>query len=199
MVHKAKNTTCIWYQHEAEAARFDTSLFPDSEVKDAFSEQPIRLGAGLGAPDRFVLVQEAENVVMRIELYRQRDEYHCFEAAEIWQDFVVIGIGERVHLIHLKTRKVTEHCLGSYFGHLYPADSAVYVTSAERAFKIGPEGKVLWASDLLGIDGVLIHEINSTTVLGEGEWDPPGGWRPFTISTQTGRRGRAADLGRQLP
>ena len=198
MVHEAKKPTCIWYTHEAEAARFGTSLSPDSEVKDAFFEQPIRLGTGLGAPDRYVLVREGENVVMRVELYRQRDEYHCFEAAEIWQDFVVIGIGERVHLIHLKTREATEHCLGSYFVHLYPADSAVYVTSAERAFKIGPEGKVLWASDRLGIDGVLIHEINSTTVLGEGEWDPPGGWRPFTISAQTGKLART-DLDRQLP
>jgi predicted 3-demethylubiquinone-9 3-methyltransferase (glyoxalase superfamily) len=33
MTHVARNTICIWYDHEAEdAARFYASVFPDSEV-----------------------------------------------------------------------------------------------------------------------------------------------------------------------
>ncbi len=156
-----------------------------------FDADPVRLGpvppgVDPDPPDRFVCLREADDLLLRIDVYAQSDEAHCFEGAEAWMDFVVIGIGERLYLVHATTRQVIEHRLGSYFGHLYPSHSSLYVTSAEQAFSIGQDGKLLWVSETLGIDGVLIHEINANAIRGEGEWDPPGGWRPFAISSNTG-------------
>ena len=36
------------------------------------------------------------------------------------------------------------------------------------------------------MDGVIIHDFYENKILGSGEWDPPGGWRDFTLDKQTG-------------
>jgi hypothetical protein len=35
-------------------------------------------------------------------------------------------------------------------------------------------------------DGVVVVAIDDNVVLGQGEWDPPGGWRPFQVSLESG-------------
>lgn len=154
---------------------------------DAVDAQSVRLGAasiGLSTPDRSVLLREEDYRVLRIDIYFHSGDGHCFEAAIVWMDFVAIGIGKRLYLVHASTRQVIEHHLGSYLG--YPYHSAMYATSAERVFSIGQDGRRLLTSETLGIDGVGIHEINRALMNGEGEWDPPGGWSPFLISVSTG-------------
>lgn len=44
-----------------------------------------------------------------------------------------------------------------------------------------------WENRGLGIDGVLVHEISGDVIAGEGEWDPPGGWKPFRVRLNTGQ------------
>ena len=48
------------------------------------------------------------------------------------------------------------------------------------------EGELLWTSPALGVDGVLVHSIDDGVIAGEGEWDPPGGWRPFRVALSSG-------------
>jgi len=50
-------------------------------------------------------------------------------------------------------------------------------------------GELLWKTGQLGIDGVLVHKVSPTRIEGSGEWDPPGGWRPFVLTPTTGERG----------
>jgi hypothetical protein len=76
--------------------------------------------------------------------------------------------------------------LGSYFGRLYAGDSYLLAASAERLFRIGLDGTLLWASDPLGLDGVVVSCVAGGVVKGEGEWDPPGGWRPFRVCLDAG-------------
>jgi len=38
----------------------------------------------------------------------------------------------------------------------------------------------------LGIDGIIVASTSDGVISGEGEWDPPGGWRPFRLSLATG-------------
>jgi len=46
---------------------------------------------------------------------------------------------------------------------------------------------LLWRSDCLGIDGVMVDQVADGIIRGKGEWDPPGGWRPFQVRFATGR------------
>ncbi|HWK03758.1 MAG TPA: hypothetical protein VNS58_09005 [Puia sp.] len=73
-----------------------------------------------------------------------------------------------------------------YFGHLYVADDRFYVADAYGLYCIDKTGTVCWHNDKLGIDGVCVNRFDGPHLFGEGEWDPPGGWRDFVLDKQTG-------------
>jgi hypothetical protein len=151
--------------------------------------EPVRLGSvptGVGTPDGFVAVEVDEKPLLRIDLYRPRDEAFAFEEVRVWFQFVAIGWGEHVYLVDPRTRRVLAIRLGSYFGHMYSAENDLLIASAERLFLVAPDGAVRWQSEHLGIDGVVVDKIDGEVVYGEGEWDPPGGWRPFSVSLRNG-------------
>lgn len=123
-----------------------------------------------------------------MDLYQSGDECFAFEEVRLWSGLVVIGWGHRVYLVEPRTRAVSALDLGGYFGHLYPEQQCLLVASAERLFRVEPDGSLPWRTDVLGIDGVVVHEVADGVIRGSGEWDPPGGWRPFQVSLSSGQR-----------
>ena len=150
---------------------------------------PVRLGriaAGPGAPACYVTVDSERGPLLRIDLYTSSDEVFAFQEAHVWSQFLVIGWGHGVYLVDLRSREIVHIDLGCYFGHAYPAAECLLVASAERLFRIEPDGSVKWRSEPLGIDGVVVHDVSESLIEGDGEWDPPGGWRPFRILAGSG-------------
>ena len=49
------------------------------------------------------------------------------------------------------------------------------------------DGSLLWTSEELGIDGVVVNDFDHDIIRGDGEWDPPGGWRPFAVNANNGK------------
>lgn len=80
----------------------------------------------------------------------------------------------------------TEVTVEFYFGSFYPLPDSLLVCSGTRLYRLSPTGELMWTSPELGIDGVIVSEVRDGLILGEGEWDPPGGWLPFQISLATG-------------
>ncbi len=74
-----------------------------------------------------------------------------------------------------------------YFGYIYEDGDVMYVADAGSLHCINHKGDVLWQNANLGIDGVVIHEIDQDKIFGDGEWDPPGGWISFVLDKQTGK------------
>jgi hypothetical protein len=151
--------------------------------------EPVRLGrvtVGLGTPDQFITLDSVEVPLLRVDLYRPSDESFSFEDALLWSHFLAIGWGHHVYLVNLRTRQVLTTQLGSYFSHLYPTSGCLLVASAERLLCIASDGTTLWHSSELVIDGVIVDRVDEGVVRGQGEWDPPGGWRPYSVSLQTG-------------
>jgi hypothetical protein len=99
---------------------------------------------------------------------------------------LVVGWGECLYLVRLDTQAVSTIDLGYYFSHLYPADDHLLVASGERLFRIDGDGTVAWSSGDVGLDGVIVEQVKDGVVEGQGEWDPPGGWRPFRLSLGSG-------------
>jgi hypothetical protein len=153
---------------------------------------PVKVGRDAregAAPSRFVLVSSAGAPVLRIDLYESGEpECRAFEATELWAPWVVVGYGHWVHLISVESKQVTSFDLGAYFGHLYFFEDSLFVASCDYVFRIARDAALLWRSEQVGLDGVLISEISTEQLEGSGEWDPPGGWRPFCISAKTGKR-----------
>jgi hypothetical protein len=46
---------------------------------------------------------------------------------------------------------------------------------------------IRWQSDILAIDGVVVSHVGPPVIRGEGEWDPPGGWRDFALFADDGK------------
>ena len=152
---------------------------------------PVRVGGlpeHVATPDRHVSVLHDDDMLLRVELYSYGSDCFAFESTLIWRGNLAVGFGSHVHLVSLSDRSVTTLALGSYFGHLYLTEEYLLVASGERVFRIDPNRQVLWTSEVLGIDGVLLSDVGPPIIRGEGEWDPPGGWAPFQLLAESGRR-----------
>ena len=91
-----------------------------------------------------------------------------------------------MYLVNLKSSAIRGIDLGSSFGSFWLGEDFVLVSSAERVFKLGTNGEILWRGSRVGIDGVAIDAVSGQTIEGRPHWDPPGGWRPFRLALQSG-------------
>jgi hypothetical protein len=111
----------------------------------------------------------------------------CFEDVQLFGTVLVIGCGHRIHFVEVgEELSVTSHNLGSYFGHFLYFAGSVIVASAERVFRFTARGSLLWRSDVVGIDGVIVDAVDDERICGKGEWDPPERWRPFCLDLANG-------------
>lgn len=149
----------------------------------------VHVGPEGPAPKRCVLVEtDAGQPLLRIDVYASRDaEVFAFEDARVWQRWVVIGLGHFVHLVGLEGQASRSLALGGYFAQLHPGEDFLLVASGEQLFRTEPDGSTRWRSAALGVDGVVVDRVDADVIEGQGEWDPPGGWRPFTLSVATGQ------------
>ena len=151
--------------------------------------KPVRVGrvpASIPAPDRYVTVARANQPVLRVDVYSYGPDCFAFEEVIAWRDLILIGFGSHVHAISAIDHSVVTIELESYFAHLYPNRDFVLLASGERLFLLQPDRSVGWKSAPLGLDGVVVREVGHDAIRGEGEWDPPGGWKPFTVSVVDG-------------
>ena len=101
---------------------------------------------------------------------------------------LAVGFGDRLRLVSLTDKGQREHRLDSYFVELHQAEDALLALSGSGILRLDREGRAVWQRSGLGIDGVVMREVKDGAIYGEGEWDPPGGWRPFTLDFATGKQ-----------
>jgi len=127
-----------------------------------------------------------------IDVYADTDEYSCFQEAVIWGHWSVIGFGHSVYFVDVATRDVRQYWLDSvttacpYFGHLYTGEGFLLVASGSNLWRFDSEAALVWTTQDVGLDGVLVHDVGSGVIRGDGEWDPPGGWLSFRVDLDTG-------------
>lgn len=118
----------------------------------------------------------------------------CFQDLRCIDGIVYVGFGVYVFTIDIKSQRVARYCLDGYFGHMYDIGDiksldvrfSVLVTSASEVLALSRTGDLLWARPHLGVDGVVLHSASADQLTGAGEWDPPGGWREFTLLASSG-------------
>lgn len=146
---------------------------------------PLVIGSpAIGTPAAYIAVYQDHKPCARIDAFvRWRGP---FTELIVWDELVVIGWSDVVHLIDPARRTVISIGCDGYFGHLYALDGALLIASASELICVDAAGDVLWRQANLGLDGVVVSRIEDGTIHGDGEWDPPGGWRPFQLSLATG-------------
>ncbi|HEY7395425.1 MAG TPA: hypothetical protein VH559_11310 [Gemmatimonadaceae bacterium] len=152
---------------------------------------PIRLGgvpAGLGTADLFALITLPDGERIRLDLYRAGDsEFYFPDEVIAWHEWIVVGFGHRVFLIHALDRHVNEVPLPLYFEGFRSSAEYLLVLAGEGLVRLDRRGHLVWTSARLAIDGVEVDLIENGVISGRGEWDPPGGWRPFHVRLDTGQ------------
>ena len=152
--------------------------------------KPVRVGcvpATLRTPDLHVTVTRDGVPTLRVDIYAYGPDCFAFREALVWRENLVVGFGSHVHAISLANRSTVTVPLDAYFGHLYATSEYLLIASGERLFRMDPDRSVLWRSDLLAIDGVVVQDTGPPVVRGEAERDPPGGWEPFAVFAADGR------------
>ena len=149
---------------------------------------PLRLGklpSGLGTADLFVTITDDDRPVLRVDLYAG-ELCAPFKDAIAWEHRVFVGYGNAVYVIDPQKHSSSVIILGSYFAAFYGARDYLLVASGEGLVRLSPRGEVMWRASELGVDGVLVNVIEDSLIRGEGEWDPPGGWRQFVLRLDSG-------------
>lgn len=118
----------------------------------------------------------------------------CFRSLRSVGSTIYIGFGRFVFVVDVYRSLVRRYPLSGYFGHLYDShdlehlDShiSVLASSASEVLAFDRTGDLIWKQSNLGIDGVVLQRASTGQIDGEGEWDPPGGWQPFTLRSDSG-------------
>lgn len=118
-------------------------------------------------------------------------KYEChfspFKEATKINNLLAVGHEDFFYLFDLKTKmNILRLEMNGYFGHLYIHNELFYVADSCGLYCIDKNSSILWQNKNLGIDGVIIFDFTSDSIIGSGEWDPPGGWLDFVVDSQTG-------------
>jgi len=149
---------------------------------------PLRLGkvpSGLGTADLFVTIEDDDTPILRVDLYADQSPF-VKEDAVIWGERGFVGFGNSVYIIDPKTQSGSALRLGSYFADFYATKEYLLVASGCGLLRFSPVGDILWNTSGLALDGVIVKGVSEHRVTGEGEWDPPGGWKPFVLRLDSG-------------
>ncbi len=120
-----------------------------------------------------------------------RYEVHCSPFQEALRIGNVLAVGHEAHFYLFDTATMKNLLvlpIEGYFGHVYYDGGRFYVAGCYELYCIAPSGQVIWKSEGLGIDGVIVEVFDDQRISGAGEWDPPDGWRPFVIDRSTGKK-----------
>lgn len=123
---------------------------------------------------------------LRFDLRYRAEDYRHHTGAIAWHSWFAFGFGGRVVLWREADGRTVEVDLGSYFIDFYPADNYLLAVSGQGIIRLDGAGGVVWRNDELGLDGVLIFDIEGDVIDGQGQWDPPDGWRDVLVSLETG-------------
>jgi hypothetical protein len=138
------------------------------------------------SPDLYIMVEQDDSPIMRLDLYAKEDCSDFRDAIALWNNWLVIAYCDCLYLVSLNYNAVRVHLLKGYFGSLEGLTAHLLVADARRLLCFNEKADLLWSADL-GIDGV-IFAVEGDVIVGEAEVDPPGGWVPFRLALQSGKR-----------
>lgn len=138
------------------------------------------------SPDLYALVEQDGNPIMRLDLYAKEECSDFRDIIAVWKNWLIIAYCDCLYLVSLIDNTVHVHVLKGYFGSLEGLTDHLLVADARRLLCFSEEADLMWSVDL-GIDGV-IFAVDGDVIVGEAEVDPPGGWVPFRLALQSGKR-----------
>lgn len=113
--------------------------------------------------------------------------WNPFNTECLFKQFFCIGNGDEVYLINLHTKETKTILCDMYFGYFYIYNNKLYITSNDRLFCFNHNCDMLWQTEKIAIDGVIVNGFSEKSLLVSCETDPPGGWIQYQISIFNGK------------
>ncbi len=137
-------------------------------------------------PDRYVKISRRGSPLLRVDIYSSVCEFCQAEQVAEWRGLVFAGVGVYLFVISPDDKTLTMFDLDSCFHEIRIGEGYLLVASGEHIYRFGEDGTALWQSEV-AIDGVRIQDVADGRVRGEGDWDPPHGWKPFELDLNNGK------------
>jgi hypothetical protein len=149
----------------------------------------LQINPGLYSKSEFVIIKSKDDFQAILNIKVESDYSPIFKQAAVLNDVVIIGYGNQFLILNYTTKEVRlKKVLNGYFNEFKIDGNEIFVATDSELFCLNEEGKQVWNTENLGIDGVRIESIDKTQIKGFGEWDPPGGWEEFILERKTGRK-----------
>ncbi|MBS1627958.1 MAG: hypothetical protein JSR09_04230 [Bacteroidetes bacterium] len=158
-------------------------------IPDNINLQPILISEATSINYKHQIFIVEYNNKIATSLYQIKYQIHSSSFKEVMKikNILAVGHEEYFYLYNTTTNtNILSLTMNGYFGHLYYNTKIFYVTDATGIYCINKTGNIIWHNDELGIDGVIINDFIDNTIVGNGDFDPPGGWIDFSINKETG-------------
>lgn len=146
---------------------------------------PCFIGSDIDIGDIYTIYDE--NEIPCLEVVVHFNNWNPLQAIYIFQEFLCIGLGEKVYFIFIKTGELREHRVSLYFGYFYEYKNRLYVASGERLYCFDSGCNLVWVSKPIAVDGILFHAFEGNKAFVSCEMDPPGKWIERCICLKDGR------------
>lgn len=116
------------------------------------------------------------------------NNWNSFNTECFFEQYFCIGCGDTVYFIHLETLKVKTLSCDLYFGYFYIYQKRLYVASDSKLFCFDADCELLWQSERIAVDGVIVESISENCIMVSCEIDPPNHWIQCQLSAYNGKK-----------
>lgn len=111
----------------------------------------------------------------------------AFNTVYFFMEYFCVGLGDMVYFISIETGEISEICVSMYFGYFYEHEKRLYVASGTSLYCFDCSCNLIWLSDNIAIDGVIINAFEKAAILVSCEMEPSGGWSNRHLSLENGK------------
>lgn len=115
-------------------------------------------------------------------------EHSIRTKAEWLGEYAFFGFAEDIYVLDLIDYSVQHWPLRGYVSEFFRCSDRLLAASACDLTCFDAAGKLVWESQGLGLDGVVVQDCANRYIRVSGEWDPPGGWVDAVLDAQTGEK-----------
>ena len=129
----------------------------------------------------------SKNGKLYLEIEVPENSWNSFNRAIFFGDYFCIGCGDVVYFVNLDDLTVKEVAQDMYFGYFYEYHNRLFIASGTSLSCYDENCNMIWKTDMIAVDGVIVNEIDEEKIEVSCEMDPPGGWCEKVISYESGK------------
>ena len=134
-------------------------------------------------------IYKNENPITTVDL---RYTYSCSSKKEAMKffNFIAVGLSGFLYLYDLTSKSVVLFIdLNGYFSGFSISNEHLLIAHNRGIYCLTKYGQIKWHT-CIGIDGVIIENVENGNIYGSEQSDPPDGWTDFVLDLETGKRAK---------